>query len=239
MCCWSCPSRAKVRKLTTTIDSVGVIGEGSLSGASGGRRLNRGRWVPLLLVPLLLAGIAYAQKPPQPREPGHPPSQGSRGPRPGPQAAAGKPRPPGWFKRLRDLPPEQQKRRMARNPDFRRLPPERRRAIRQRLAHYNVLTPEQKQLFKEREEIFERLPPDKQRIARQLAPAYARLPPARQQAVLGAFRRLRDLPPDQREPFLASPQTQQRFSPQERDLLRGLGRLLPEPGANPPEDPGD
>lgn len=143
----------------------------------------------------------------------------------------------GFFQRLRDLPPAEQERFMAENPRFRRLPPARQRLIRERLRRWNALTPEQQDLFREREGIFRGLSPAQRQEARAVFPEWRELRPDRRQAVMQAFRQLRDLPPDQRQRYLASPEVQQRFSPQERHVLEGLDKLLPSSPLSPPEDP--
>jgi len=180
-----------------------------------------------LLALLLLAGTALAQRP-APR-------------RLGPPLRAGQanPRPPGFFKRLRELPPSEQERLMANNPRFRRLPPLRQQMIRERLNRWNAMTPEQRVRFRQREEIFESLSPAQREEARILFPQWQRLPPDRRAALMQAFRRLRDMPPGQRQSFLNSPEAARRFSPHERDVLGGLTRLLPDSPAATPADPDE
>lgn len=56
----------------------------------------------------------------------------------------------------------------------------------------------------------------------------------RRRNLMQAFRRLRDLPPNERERLLSGPEIEERFSPDERRLLEGLLRLLPEPQAEGP-----
>jgi uncharacterized protein DUF3106 len=149
-------------------------------------------------------------------------------PNPGPQARPGqRPPPPGFFQRLRELPPAEQERVMANNERFRNLPPERQQQIQKNLQKWNSLSPEQKQRVRERQEILESLSPAQRQEARALFPQYNHLPPDRKQAVMNAFLHMRDLPPARRERFLSSPGVEARFSPEERDLLRGLGKLLP------------
>src|SRR5579859_1063880 len=135
--------------------------------------------------------------------------------------------PPGFFQRLRELPPEDQERVMTNDERFRNLPPERQQQIQRNLQKWNSLSPEQKQQVRQRQEILESLSPAQRQEARALFPQYNHLPPERKQAVMKAFLHMRDLPPARRERFLSSPKVGQRFSPEERDLLRGLGQLLP------------
>lgn len=143
---------------------------------------------------------------------------------------------PGFFKRLRELPPAEQEQAMASDPKFQSLPSARQQQIRQRLARWNAMTPEQQQRFREREEIFEGLSAEQRRQAREVFREWRQLPPERRAALNQAFLRLRDLPPEKRDLFLNNPEIQQRFSPHEREVLNGLGRLLPQSGTGPAED---
>ena len=149
-------------------------------------------------------------------------------PNPGRQARSGqRPHPPGFFQRLRELPPAEQERVMANNERFRNLPPERQQQIQKNLQKWNSLSPEQKQQVRERQEILESLSLAQRQEARALFPQYNHLAAGRKQAVMNAFLHLRDLPAARRERFLSSPEVERRFSTEERDLLRGLGKLLP------------
>jgi len=186
--------------------------------------------MPLLLLP----AVSLAQ------ERGN---QGTRptGEEPNRRAGAGpqqqRPMPGGIFKRLRELPPAQQRRIMENNPQFQRLPPERQQMIRQRLREWNEMSPQQKERVREREEILQGLSPAQRQEARDIFPQYRDLPPARRQAVIVAFRHLRDLPPDQRRGFLDSQHVREQFSPYERDILEGLNELLPNSRPAAPSDP--
>ena len=126
---------------------------------------------------------------------------------------------------------------MASDARFRRLPPVRQQMIRQRLERWNALTSEQQARFREREEIFESLSPAQREDARALFPEWRRLSFDRRNALMEAFRQLRDMPPGQRQQFLNGPEVAQRFSPEERSLLGGLTRLLPDSSSAAPRDP--
>jgi hypothetical protein len=149
----------------------------------------------------------------------------TQGPRAGPDRHS---HPPAFFKRLRELPPEEQERVMANDERFQRLPPARQTIIRRNLERWNSLTPRQKEQIRERQEILESLSPAQRREARALFPRYNHLPPDRKKAVREAFLHARDLSPSQREQFLSSSEVTDNFSPPERRLLRGLTRLLPD-----------
>jgi hypothetical protein len=143
----------------------------------------------------------------------------------------------GIFRRLRELPPAEQRRVMANNPQFRNFSPERQELIRERLRQWNAMTPQEKERVRQREEIFESLSPMQRREARNIFPQWRGLPPARRQALMVAFRHLRDIPPDQRRPYLDSQPVREQFSPHEHDILEGLNKLLPESHGPPPDDP--
>ncbi len=149
---------------------------------------------------------------------------------------------PGWIRMLREMSPAEQERFLAGSPRFQRMPLPRQQMIRERLKEWNALTREQKGRMREREEIFLSLSPAQRQEARELFPRWRALPPERREALLQAFRRMRDLPHAQRQKFLASPEVEKRFSPEERKVLSGLGQLLcqgreaAEPGVREPEE---
>jgi hypothetical protein len=176
----------------------------------------------------MLSAVTWAQQPPEEKSPQQPIPPPRHAQKWNPPRGDRHEHPPGFFKRLRELPPDEQERVMANDERFQRLPRERQAEIRKNLRHWNSLTPQQKQATRERQEILGSLPPEKRAEARALFPRYNRLPPGRKQAVTQAFMRLANLPPAQRERFLSSPQLENRFSPEERDLLRGLSGLLPQ-----------
>jgi hypothetical protein len=190
----------------------------------------------LLLAALLSTDLVFAQRPyggGLRRHPGQ--RQGKR--LPGLKKRRGKdthPHPPGFFEHLRELPPEEQERVIANDQRFHTLPPERQEMIRERLRRWNALSPEQKDRIRQREEIFESLSPTQREEARAIfQQQWSHLEPGRRFELMQAFRQLRGLPPGERQRFLSSPQVQKRFSPEERNILEGLGRLLPASRANP------
>jgi hypothetical protein len=90
------------------------------------------------------------------------------------------------------------------------------------------MTPEQKARFKDHEEVFESLSPTQREEARAVYPQWAKLPPDRRRALLQSFRIMRSLPPGRREQYLDNPGVKGSFTPYEREILRGLGELLPD-----------
>lgn len=136
--------------------------------------------------------------------------------------------PPNFFRRLRNLPPDQQDGILRNDAQFHSLPPARQAQIRRNLSRWNSLTPRQKQVIRQREEIVRSLSPAQRKDLRAVFPQYRRLKPQQQQQVMRAFRRLRDMPPQKRARFLNSPRFEQRFTPQQQQVLRGLNQLLPQ-----------
>ena len=139
-----------------------------------------------------------------------------------------RPQPEGFFRRLRELPPAEQKRFLANNPQFQRLSPDRQQLIRDRLRQWNAMTPQEKDRVRQREEILGGLSPTQRQEARSIFPQWRDLTPARRQAVMVAFRHLRDLSPDQRRSYLDSQYVREQFSPHERDILEGMNKLMPD-----------
>lgn len=176
-------------------------------GSCTGRELSGIALLLMLLVPmsaLAQEGEKIDHNPP-PRE------QSER--RDGREPLARRPLPGGVFRRLRELTPEQQRRFMANDPEFRSFAPMRQNLIRERLRQWNAMTPEEKERIRQREEIFASLSPDQRREARLLFPQWRELPAERRQALMVAFRHLRDLPPDQRRGYLDSQDVKENFSP--------------------------
>jgi len=135
---------------------------------------------------------------------------------------------PGFFQKLRELPPDEQAKVMENDARFQSLPPERQQQIRENLNRWNAATPEEKETLRQREEIVQSLSAAQRDRLRQVFPRWRQLPPDRQQAVMQAFRKLRDLPSAGRDKFLASPEVEQQFSPEEREILTSLKGLLPQ-----------
>jgi hypothetical protein len=144
---------------------------------------------------------------------------------------------PGFFQRLRDLPPKEQERVLANDKRFQSLPPERQEKIRENLQRWNNLPPERKDQLREREAIFSSLTPAQRQEARGIFLEWRELRPIERRKIMRAFRYMRNLPPGERQRFLDSPQVRDRFSPNERTLLERLGHLLPE--SAPKEDTSD
>ncbi|MGH9468837.1 MAG: DUF3106 domain-containing protein [Terriglobia bacterium] len=136
--------------------------------------------------------------------------------------------PPRFFRRLRDLPPAEQDRILQNDAQFHRLPPQQQRQILQNLRRWNSLTPQQRQVLRQRERIVQSLSPQQRQQLRSLLPHYRRLSPQQRRQVARAFTRVRNMRPQQRRRFFSSPQFKQRFTPDQRRVLRGWSKLLPQ-----------
>lgn len=134
----------------------------------------------------------------------------------------------GFFERLRDLPPKEQERVLKNDKRFQRLSPERKQRIRENLKRWNQLSPERKAQIRRRERIYSQLSPEQRRSVRRMSRQWRGLPPAQRRKVRQALRRMRGMTPAERRKFLNSRQFEQRFSPEEQGILRGLGRLFPD-----------
>jgi len=133
----------------------------------------------------------------------------------------------GFFERLRDLPPKEQERVLKNDKRFQNLPPERQQRIRENLQRWNQLSPERKEQIRNRERIFSQLTPEQRQSVRRMSSQWRDLAPAERRRVRLALRRMRGMTPEERRKFLNSPQIEKRFSPEEQDILRGLGQLFP------------
>jgi hypothetical protein len=145
--------------------------------------------------------------------------------RPGPHSGQ-------WLRRYEGSSPEQQRRALQNDPQFRRLPPERQQRLQQRLQRFNSLPPEQQQRTLNRMETWEHLTPQQKQGARHVYSEMRQLPPDRRPAVDNAIRALRGMPPDARRRAIESGRFSQ-YSPQERDILNDASQLPLAP-AEPP-----
>lgn len=170
----------------------------------------------LVLATLALVVGCAPQALAQPQERG-----GQNGPRlkgPGPHRGE-------WLRKNQNLPPAEQERALQNDPAFKQLPPEKQQQLLNRLRNFNSLPPEQRQRILDRMETFEHLPQGQRQQLRDLYGQMQNLPQDRRIAVRQAARRLSTMDPAERERILSSPHFQQRFSPQEQDLVRGLSQF--------------
>jgi hypothetical protein len=132
-----------------------------------------------------------------------------------------------WLRKHQDLPPAEQEKALQNDPAFKQLPPEKQQRLINRLRNFNSLPPEERRRILERMETFEHLPPSERQQLRGFYGQMRDLPVDRRLAVRQAVRQLSGMTPAERERMLNSPQFQQRFSPQEQNLVRGLAQFEP------------
>ena len=190
------------------------------------------RWILTTVLALSLPAIAFCQEgehaPPQGHRGDHkgamPGAQGRHGQfRPGPKAGE-------WLRKYHRLPPQEQEKALANDPEFRQLPPEHQEKLLERLRRFNQLPPEQRERILNRMEQFDRMSPEQRQQWQRFQGVLNQLPPERRQALHQAFRHLRMMPPEERARVLESDRFKQNFGPREQELLRGMLE------AEPPEE---
>jgi hypothetical protein len=154
-----------------------------------------------------------------------------------PQAAQGRtvPRPPDemrqgarsgdWLRRNMNLPPEQQKKQLQNDQNFKKLPAEQQQRLMQRLDRFNQLRPEQKQRLLDRMEWMDHLPPEQHQQVQQMRQQMQQLDPSRRQAIRDALGSMRGMNPDQRKQAIESDQMKGRFNDGERNIMRGINDM--------------
>lgn len=130
-----------------------------------------------------------------------------------------------WLRKYGSLPPSQQEKQLRSDPNFRSLPPQRQDQLVNRLREFNSRPPEQKQQILNRMETFEHMSPQQQQQARNLFNQYHSLPEDQRNRISQAYRRLRGMPPSARNDLLNSDEFKNNYTPEQRDLLRGMTDL--------------
>lgn len=139
-----------------------------------------------------------------------------------------------WLRKYKDLPPAEQEKALASDPEFQKLPPERQQRLRERLQKFNQLPPEQQQKILDRMATWEHFTPEQRQQARALFQRMHNLPEDRRHMLVTAYRHLRDMDPEQQQRVLDSAQFKSMFSDDERDILRGFVGLGVGPGEHGP-----
>jgi len=183
---------------------------------------------------LALALVGVVPCPAQPRRPGEEhASHNVPRPKAQPGGHAGQ-----WLRQHKDLPPEQQRRALQNDPQFRSLPPQQRQHLQSQLDRFNNLPPQKRQQMLHRMDTFGHLTPEQKDTARQLHSQMQQLPPERRQAVRNAIQALRAMPPEARQRQIDSDAYKKQFSPAERNILGGASKLPLAPAEpNVPEPP--
>src|SRR5438270_7712050 len=142
-----------------------------------------------------------------------------------------KPKAGEWLRKYKDMPPAEQEKALASDPQFQRLPAERQQKLRERLHEFNNMPAQRKQRVINRMEAFDQLTPQQRQQARDLNGRLKDVAPERRQQMRVALRNLRGMDPGQRDQVMNSPQFRSRFNDNERDILHGLLQLPIGPGA--------
>jgi hypothetical protein len=130
-----------------------------------------------------------------------------------------------WLRKYGSLPPNQQEKQLRSDPGFRSLPQQKQNELVNRLREFNSRPPEQKQQILNRMETFEHMSPQQQQQARNLFSQYRAMPEDQRNKVSQAYRRLRGMPPSARNELLNSDEFKNNYTPEQRDLLRGMTDL--------------
>jgi hypothetical protein len=135
-----------------------------------------------------------------------------------------------WLRRYKDLPPDQQRAALEKDPDFQKLPPHRQAQLLQRLQRFSSLPAGQQTRILSRMETWEHLTHEQKQQAKGLFQQIQQLPPQRRRMLTSAVRDMRDLTPEQRDQLINSDGYKNMFSDRERELLSGAARLPLAPG---------
>ena len=135
-----------------------------------------------------------------------------------------------WLRRYKDLSPEEQRKALDNDPEFKKLPPQRQEALRLRLQRFSGLSSQQQQRILNRMEIWEHLTRDQKLQARTLFSQIQQLPLERRRTLALAIQDMRDMTPEQRTQLIQSDRYKGMFSDHERELLSGFARLPLAPG---------
>jgi uncharacterized protein DUF3106 len=175
----------------------------------------------LLTTALALApAMTFAQqrKPQQnnnaPRLQAAPPGNGGWVPKgPGPHRGE-------WLRNNRDLPLQEQEKKLQSDPSFQALPPERQQQLKNRLQRFNSMPPDQQERVLRRMETWEHLPPEKQQEAMGIFDRMKSMPPDRRSMMRSAYRNLEGMSPEERQRVMESDRFKAMFNDDERDLLK-------------------
>lgn len=164
-----------------------------------------------LLLLTCAAGLSFAQGPPRHKGPPRRPPLG-----------------PSAIERYNSMTPSQRERVLE------RLPPDRRREFEGRVERYNSLSPEEKERLQDSYDRFRQLPPDRRDEARRVFGRFRQLPEERQGLIQAEIQGLGKMTPEARQDYVDSPEFREKFSPEERRIIRDLGRAFaprddPEP----------
>jgi hypothetical protein len=142
-----------------------------------------------------------------------------------------------WLRNNKDLPLQEQEKKLQNDPSFQALPPERQQQLKNRLERFNSLPPDQRERVLQRMETWEHLPPAKQQEAMGIFDRMKNMPPDRRMMMRSAYRNLETMNPQERQRVLDSDRFKSMFNDNERDLLkRSLDLNLAHEGEPPPQN---
>lgn len=141
-----------------------------------------------------------------------------------------------WLRRHENLPASEQQKQLEKDPNYQRSTPEQQQQMRQNLQKFNNLSPEQKDRLIRRMDMFEHMTPAQRQQTRELFQQFRQIDPSRKDAVRNEIRRMRNLPPDDRQRFYNSDEFRSRYSPQEQNVIRGMGDM-PQPDSPGAQEP--
>lgn len=134
-----------------------------------------------------------------------------------------------WLRQNGALPPAQQEQKLKNDPVFQSLTPDKQQKLLDRLHVFNSLTPQKKQQVLNHMETYEHLTPTQQQQAQNLFSRYRGLPPDQQSQLSQAYKQLRQMTPEQREQYFNSDEFRNGMNDEQRNLLRGMSELYPNP----------
>jgi hypothetical protein len=136
-----------------------------------------------------------------------------------------------WLRNNRNLPLQEQEKKLQSDPNFQALPQERQQQLKNRLERFNSMPPDQQERVLRRMETWEHLPLAKQQEAMGIFDRMKSLPQDRRTMMRSAYRNLESMTPEERQHVLESDRFKSMFNDNERDLLkRSLDLNLPHEG---------
>jgi len=140
-----------------------------------------------------------------------------------------------WLRNNKDLPLQEQEKKLQSDPNFQALPPERQQQLKNRLERFNSLPPDQRDRVLKRMETWEHLPPQKQQEAIGIYDRMKSLPQDRRTMMRSAYHNLETMSPQEQQRVMESDRFKSMFSDNERDLLkRSLDLNLAHEGEEAP-----
>ena len=137
-----------------------------------------------------------------------------------PAEPAGRPHP---LEKLRRMAPEERER------VLRNMPPERRQMLEERLERWERMAPRRKKHLDGRLSNFQQMKPEQQQALRRLARRFQEtMPEGKRMEGRRALTMLQRLDPEGRKRVLGSARMRERFSDEERELLREMAENMPD-----------